>query len=161
MPVKLSDNFTLKEMCKSSTAVRLGIDNTPSEQNILALKSLCVGVLQPARTELGRISVNCGYRSPELCTAVGSNSRSNHAFGFAGDVEADDEGVSNFDLLLWIYENCEFKELIAEYFDSEDEDAGWVHVAHQAGNNMGVLKLKDKDHNYTVVSIDYLKELYS
>ena len=159
--MKLSDNFTLKEMVKSATAVRLGIDNTPSEQNIQALKNLCTGVLQPARLALGRISVNSGYRSPELCTAVGSNPRSNHAFGFAGDVEADENGVSNFDLLLWVYENCEFKELIAEYFDSEEEDAGWVHAAYQDGNNKGVLKLKDKDHNYTVVTIDYLKELYS
>ena len=158
--MKLSNNFTLKEMCKSATAVRLGIDNTPTEQNMQGLKNLCIGVLQPARLALGRISVNSGYRSPELCKAIGSNSRSNHAFGFAGDVEPEVDGVSNFDLLLWIYENCEFKELIAEYFDSGDEDAGWVHVAYQEGNNKGVIKVKDKEHNYRVVSIDYLKMLY-
>ena len=159
--MNLSNNFTLKEMCKSATATRLGINNTPTEQHIRNLKELCIHVLQPARNKLGRLGVNSGYRSPELCNAVGSNPRSNHAFGLAGDIEPLLDGVSNFDLLLWIYNNCEFKELIAEFFDKDDEDAGWVHVAYQAGNNKGILKLKDKDHNYTVVTIDYLKELYS
>lgn len=159
--MKLSDNFTLKEMCKSATAVRLGIDNTPTEQHILALKYLCEKIVQPARDHFGRINVSSGYRSKELCNAVGSNDRSFHAIGCADDSEVADEEVSNFEYLLWIYENCDFTELIAEYFDIEDNKAGWVHSAIQKGREgERTLKLKDKDHNYTVVTIDYLKKLY-
>lgn len=158
--MRLSKNFTLKELTKSSTAVRLGIDNTPNEQQIENLKDLCYNILQPVRNEFGRIAVNSGFRKPELCTAIGSSPRSNHAFAYAADIEPSIEGVSNFEVLLWIYENLEFKELIAEYFDKDDEDAGWVHVAYQDGNNLKQLKLKDKDHNYQIVSIDYMKKLY-
>jgi len=160
--MKLSDNFTLKGMIKSSTAVRLGIDNTPTEQHIESLKYLCKKIAQPARDHFGRIDVSSGYRSKELCAAVGSNDRSFHAIGCADDSEVADERVSNFEYLLWIYENCDFTELIAEYFDVEDNKAGWVHSAIQKGREgERTLKLKDKGHNYTVVTIEYLKELYS
>ena len=159
--IRLTKNFTLKEMTKSPTAIRLGIDNTPNEEEIENLRYLCETISQPCRDELGRINVNSGYRGKKLNDAVGSSDRSFHRPGCAEDIEADDEDVSNFDLLLWIYENLEFTELIAEYFNKDDKEAGWVHVAHQKGNNKKVLKLKDKDHHYKVVTIEYLKELYA
>lgn len=157
---KLSENFSLREFVKSDTAVRLGIDNTPTEEQVQKLKDLCENVIQPARNHFGSIRINSGYRCVELCEAVGSNGHSNHAYALAGDIEANDPNISNFKLLLWIYENCEFKELIAEFFDNEDPKGGWVHVAYEKGNNKRELKLKDKTHNYTHVTIDELKSLY-
>lgn len=158
--MKLSKNFTLNEYCKSDTATRLGIDNIPTEEHIKNMKYHCETTSQPARNHFGRIRTTSGYRSKELCIAIGSSERSNHAIGCADDSEVVDENVSNFEYLLWIYENCEFKELIAEYFDKDDNKAGWVHKSSQKGNNKRVLKLKDKNHNYSVVTIEYLKELY-
>ena len=161
--MKLSKNFSLKEMIKSSTAIRLGVDNTPSEFHISNLKDLCVNILQPGREEFGRIDINSGYRSPELCERIGSSKTSNHAFGFAADIEPNDPDetfVTNFMVLKWIAENLEFKELIAEYFDKDDKNAGWVHVAYQEGNNRGTIKLKDKNHNYTHVTLEELTALY-
>ena len=38
--MNLSANFTLKELTKSETATRLGLDNTPDEETIENLKSL-------------------------------------------------------------------------------------------------------------------------
>ena len=159
--MKMSTDFTLHEMTKSDTAIRLGLDNKPNYEQTENLKELCINVLQPARDHFGRINVNSGFRSPELCRAIGSNEHSNHAFGLAADIEADSQNVYNFDLLLWIYENCEFKELIAEYFDKNNPRSGWVHVAYQKDNNKRQLKLKDKTHNYEHVDIDYLKKLYN
>jgi hypothetical protein len=47
--MNLSANFTLKELTKSDTATRLGLDNTPDEQALENLKTLCEMVLQPVR----------------------------------------------------------------------------------------------------------------
>ena len=78
--MKLSANFSLAELIKSQTATRKGIDNTPSPGHQDNLKSLCTHVLQPVREHFGRVvTVSSGYRSPELCTAIGSKTTSQHA----------------------------------------------------------------------------------
>ncbi len=45
--MKLSSNFSLRELTKSQTAERKGIDNTPTEEHIENLKLLCENILQP------------------------------------------------------------------------------------------------------------------
>lgn len=159
--MQLSKNFSLSEFTKSSTAVRLEIENIPTKRHIENMKYLCEKITQPARDHFGSINISSGYRSKELCLAIGSSVTSFHAIGCADDSEVKAPEVSNFEYLLWIYENCDFTELIAEYFDEDDNKAGWVHSAIQKGReNERTLKLKDKDHNYEVVTIEYLKELY-
>ncbi len=70
--MNLSANFSFKELTKSDTATRLGIDNTPDEETIDNLKTLCDKVLQPVREHFGKsVTVNSGYRSPESNAAVG------------------------------------------------------------------------------------------
>ena len=51
--MKLSENFSLKEMTKSQTAERNGIVNNPSEDHQDNLKKLCDNILQPIRTHYG------------------------------------------------------------------------------------------------------------
>ncbi len=71
--MKLSENFSLVELTKSQTAERKGIDNTPSTEHQENLKSLCTSILQPVRDHFSRVvSVSSGYRSEELCLAIGS-----------------------------------------------------------------------------------------
>ena len=70
--MKLSPNFSIRELTKSQTAERKGIDNTPTEEHIENLKLLCENILQPVRDEWGVVSVSSGYRSPALCQAIGS-----------------------------------------------------------------------------------------
>ena len=70
--MKLSQNFSLRELTKSQTAERKGIDNTPTEEHLENLKLLCENILQPVRNEWGVVSVSSGYRSPALCQAIGS-----------------------------------------------------------------------------------------
>ena len=47
--MQLSKHFSLKEMTKSMTATRKGIDNTPGAGEIKNLGDLCYEVLEPLR----------------------------------------------------------------------------------------------------------------
>ena len=128
--MKLSTNFSLNELTKSQTAERKGIDNTPSAEHQENLKSLCTHVLQPVRDHFGQVvSVSSGYRSPELCTAIGSKITSQHAKGEAADFEIF--GVSNIELADWSHYNLNYDQLILEYWKGEDDpNSGWVHCSY-------------------------------
>ena len=77
--MQLSRNFSLQELIKSDTAIRKGIDNNPNSDQIEKLKLLCENILQPVRDHFGRVKITSGYRSPELCQAIGSSVNSQHA----------------------------------------------------------------------------------
>ena len=108
--MKLSLNFSLKELTASQTADRKGIDNTPTEEHIENLKLLCENILQPTRDEWGIISVSSGYRSPELCLAIGSSERSQHARGQAAAFEC--HRVDNKMLFEWITNELDYDQAI-------------------------------------------------
>ena len=133
--MKLTENFSLNELTKSQTAERKGIDNTPSTEHQENLKSLCEMILQPIRDHFGQVvSVSSGYRSPELCTAIGSSTKSQHAKGEASDFEIF--GISNKELADYIDQNLDYDQLILEYWTGEDEpNSGWVHCSYTNGNN--------------------------
>ena len=84
--MRLSKNFTLKELTYSSTALRRGIDNEPSKEGILKLTLLATGLLQPLRERLGALRVTSGYRSPELNTSIGGSTNSQHFFIFITNI---------------------------------------------------------------------------
>jgi len=133
--MKLTENFSLNELTKSQTAERKGIDNTPSTEHQENLKSLCEMILQPIRDHFGQVvSVSSGYRSPELCVAIGSSTQSQHAKGQASDFEIF--GVSNKELADYIDENLDYDQLILEYWKGEDEpNSGWVHCSFNTQGN--------------------------
>ena len=133
--MKLTQNFSLNELTKSQTAERKGIDNTPSTEHQENLKSLCEMILQPIRDHFGQVvSVSSGYRSPELCVAIGSSTQSQHAKGEASDFEIF--GISNKELADYIDQNLDYDQLILEYWKGEDEpNSGWVHCSYTNGNN--------------------------
>ena len=133
--MKLTSNFSLLELTKSQTAERKGIDNTPSAEHQENLKSLCTHVLQPIRDHFSQVvHISSGYRSPELCTAIGSKITSQHALGQAADFEIF--GVSNKELADWIHYNVQYDQLILEYWKGEDDpNSGWVHCSYSQGKN--------------------------
>ena len=128
--MKLSKNLSLAEVTKSTTAKRLGIDNTPDEWTIQNLKQIAINVFQPLRDAFGcPIYVSSGYRSAELNTAIGGSTRSQHVEGRALDLDADVYGgCSNAQIFNWIKENLEFDQLIWEFGDDDNPD--WVHVSY-------------------------------
>ena len=132
--MKLSENFSLLELTKSQTAERKGIDNTPSPTHRDNLKSLCARILQPIRDHFGKVvSVSSGYRSPELCTAIGSKITSQHAKGQAADFEI--YGLSNQELANYIKENLDYDQLILEYWTPESPNNGWIHCSYNSEGN--------------------------
>ena len=132
--MNLTTNFSLLELTKSQTAERKGIDNTPSPDHQESLKLLCTHILQPVRDHFERVvSVSSGYRSPELCLAIGSKTTSQHAKGEAADFEIF--GVSNKELADWIHFNLNYDQLILEYWKEEDPNSGWVDCSYIEGNN--------------------------
>ncbi len=132
--MKLSKNFSLAEMTKSQTALRKGIDNTPTEEEIAKLKLLCKHVLQPVRNHFGKpVTINSGFRCLKLNRAVGSKSTSQHRKGEAADIEIP--GVSNKRLATWIKKNLDFDQLILEFYSEDDPRAGWVHVSYVGEDN--------------------------
>ena len=131
--MNLSPNFSLHELTKSETALRLDLDNTPDEQATENLRMLCEMVLQPVRDHYGKgVKVNSAYRSPESNAAVGGSKTSDHCLGRAADIEIP--GVANADLAQWIMDNLDYTQLILEFYTPGIPDSGWVHVSYDPAN---------------------------
>ena len=144
--MKLSNNFSLKEMTASQTATRHGINNNPNEDHMNNLKALCDNVLQKVRDHFGKVvSVSSGYRSPELCVKIGSSVNSQHAKGEAADFEIF--GVSNAELVKWISENCDFDQMILEFHNLDEPNSGWVHCSYKSEDNRKQILRAYKDEN--------------
>jgi len=60
--MQLSKHFSLKEMTKSMTAQRRGIDNTPGAGEIKSLGDLCYEILEPLRAHFDKpVTITSGY----------------------------------------------------------------------------------------------------
>ena len=126
--MNLSRNFSLQELIKSDTAIRKGIDNNPNADQIEKLKALCENILQPVRDHFGRVKVTSGFRSVELCTAIGSSANSQHAKAEAADFEV--MGTDNAELFDWIKDNLEPDQLILEFYTPGEPNSGWIHCSY-------------------------------
>tara|TARA_Y100000114_G_C11572914_1_gene237275 strand:- start:81 stop:557 length:477 start_codon:yes stop_codon:yes gene_type:complete len=126
--MNLSRNFTLQELIKSDTAIRLGIDNNPNADQIEKLKLLCENILQPVRDHFGRVKVTSGFRSPNLCVAIGSSVNSQHAKAEAADFEV--LGTDNAELSDWINQNLSYDQLICEFYTPGEPNSGWIHCSY-------------------------------
>ncbi len=138
--MKLSANFTLEELTKSQTASRKGIPNNPNASQIDNLKSLCTNVLQPIRSHFGKpVTISSGFRSGELCVAIGSKITSQHTQGQAVDFEII--GMDNKELADWIIDNIEsYDQLILEYY--EGGNSGWIHISYASEKKNRKINLK-------------------
>ena len=143
--MKLSEYFSLEEMTKSQTAVRMGIDNAPDDEQMQCLTDLCRNVLDHVRSEFGPLTPSSGFRSAALCEAIGSKPTSQHAKGEAADFEV--MGGDNQEVAKWIIDNLEFDQLILEYYKEGEPNSGWVHCSYKAeGNRNEVLKFDGKTY---------------
>ena len=132
--MKLSGHFSLAELTKSQTATRKGIDNKPTLDHIENLTELCTQVLEPTRRNFGKpMVISSGYRSEELCEAIGSSKNSQHAKGEAADFEMF--GVDNKELAKYIKNNLVFDQLILEFYNPDDPSSGWVHCSYSKEEN--------------------------
>ena len=117
--MKLSKNFTLRELTKTNT----GIQNNPSEIEIERLRLLCEKVLQPLRDKFGHpIIVNSGYRSPLVNKAVGGVPSSQHVRAEAVDITAGSRERNK--ALFEILKTMEKDQLI------DERNYSWIHVSY-------------------------------
>ena len=120
--MNLSQHFSLAELTRSQTAVRRGIDNTPTPQVIHRLTLLCTNVLEAIRQGCGVVAVTSGYRSVTLNRAIGGAALSQHTTGDAADINVP--GMTIEDLFKWIKASgIQYDQLIQEFEQ-------WVHVSY-------------------------------
>ena len=131
--MKLSNNFTLRELIYSSTAEANGINNYPSNREKDNLIRLCVNVLQPIRHIWGKpIYINSGYRNPILNRLVGGSTTSAHMSGCAADITtgSKEQNKELFDMIKFLHKegDIEFDQLISE------KDCQWIHIGIRPKN---------------------------
>ncbi len=130
----LSEHFTIKELTYSDTAIRLGIDNSPTEQVLKNLQNVVQFILEPVRNHFNKpITITSGYRSPELCKAIGSSVTSQHTFGQAVDFEI--LGIPNKEVSDWIVNHLDYDQCILEFWKPEEPNSGWVHCSYKPSGN--------------------------
>ena len=133
--------FSFKELTKSTTAVRLGIDNIPTDENIKNNINELIDVLDSIRerwtklceeNEWGTavIIVNSGYRCDALNKAVGGSKTSAHNIGSAADIEPKNQ--KNKEFLKMVEQHLKeneipFDQLINEYPDKNGKPS-WIHI---------------------------------
>ena len=132
--MKLSKNFSLQELTKSQTAIRMGLDNNPSQAHIENLRILCERVLQPVRDHFNKsVTVTSGYRNVILNRKIGGSETSQHCSGMAADIEIF--GVPTHEVSDWIKQNLMFDQLILEFYTPGDVNSGWTHVSYNPDVN--------------------------
>ncbi len=147
--MKLSANFQLSELVKSQVAERKGIPNNPSPAHIDNLKALCVNILQPIRSQFeSPVFISSGYRSQELCIAIGSKISSQHAEGKAADLEITN--VDNKELAQWIKDNLEFDQLILEFYKEDEPNSGWIHISWNGEKNRNSVLKAIREENKVI-----------
>lgn len=128
--------FTIKELCKSSTATAKGIDNSPNSEIVKNLELLIDNILDPLRERYGKpITVNSGYRCPELNKAVGGSKTSHHMKGLAADITVGSPKNNKvlFDLIKEM--DLPFDQLI------DEKKLSWVHVSYSTKPRKQILYL--------------------
>lgn len=121
----MSKYFSLSELTRSSTALKEGIANDPTSEQIKDLYRL-MDYLDKVREAFGKaIIVTSGFRSERLNTAIGGSDKSQHMKGQAADIRPHD--IKELRLLFAAIRKVGgFDQLIYE------EPAGrtpWIHVS--------------------------------
>lgn len=134
--VPLSPHFWLSEFLRSDTAIRRGIPNVPTPQQVENLRVLCVDLLEPIREHFGPIRINSGFRCRELNTALsGASSTSVHPDGNAADFDPINPKVTFKQVINWVIE----KDLP---YDQVIYEGTWLHIGRFGPGGKVVRKQK-------------------
>lgn len=131
--------FTINELTKSSTAKRLGIDNTPTQEIKDNLSKLIDNILDPLREAYQQpIIVSSGFRCKALNKAVGGAASSQHCLGMAVDIHTVSNTKESNKKLFELIKSLKlpFDQLINEY------NYTWVHVSYSPRNRRQILNIK-------------------
>ena len=151
----LTKNFTLHELTKSNTALRLGLNNEPTKEGIIKLRLLAANLLQPLRNAVGSMRITSGYRSPELSKAIGSSSNSQHCRYEAIDCQYVSRGkMDNLKIYNALIDlDLDYDQCILEFGSptptaSLDTDyPAWIHLSWKVVDNRKQTLVAYKDDN--------------
>ena len=130
----MTQSFSIRELTYSDTAIRLGIDNTPTDEILKNLQNVIQFILEPISNNFdSQIMITSGYRSPALCQAIGSKPTSQHTLGMAVDFEI--LGTPNKEVSDWIVDHLDFDQCILEFWKPEQPNSGWVHCSYKTSGN--------------------------
>ena len=134
--------FTIEELTHSSTATRLGVDNTPSTPHYENLIEMTDHLLDPLRDawagychshHLGTpaLQVTSGYRGFRLNQAVGGVPSSAHCYGLAVDLVPHNRQLKAFKIFCrqWLATR-DFDQMISEK-ESADGTPRWIHLGYR------------------------------
>ena len=128
--------FTIKELCKSSTATQKGINNTPNSEIVSNLEQLVDNILDPLREAYGKpITVNSGYRCNALNKAVGGSKTSHHLTGLAADITGSSKAENKKIFELAQKLKLPFDQLI------DEKRFSWVHISFSKKPRKQILHL--------------------
>ena len=128
--------FTIKELCRSVTAIQKRIDNTPDSTIVNNLNQLVDNILDPLREKYGKpIHVNSGYRCPALNLAVKGSKTSSHLKGLAADITVGSPTKNKklFDLIQEL--NLPYDQLI------DEKNYSWIHISFSKKPRKQILHL--------------------
>jgi hypothetical protein len=117
--MNLSDNFTLEQLTASEIAIRKGLSNVPSPEQIANLTELA-RTLERVRAVLGPFHVNSAFRSIKVNAALGGSPTSAHLDGYAADIVSVGRGPQ---------EVCKIIEGSGIPFDQLIQEGNWTHIA--------------------------------
>ena len=125
----ISKHVSYKEGTYSITATRLGVDNTPNDEQLTNMELVAEKVFEPLREWVGGpIKINSFFRGSELNRAIGGARKSQHMKGQAMDIDDNYGHVTNAEMYHWIKDNLDFDQLIWEFGD--DDNPNWLHVSY-------------------------------
>ena len=131
--IKISKNFSLEELCRSTTAAAKKMRNEPGKEEIVNLTLLVLHVLQPLRDVIGEsIPISSGYRSPALNKLVGGVTNSQHVTGQAADIAIGGNMTKGKQWFNYIKNNLPFDQLIWEH---NKQGVYWIHVSYNKEGN--------------------------
>lgn len=136
--------FTMDEFTRSETAIKLGIDNTPTDYQKSNIIEMVENLLDPLREAWGyyceqfvlgtpAIKVSSGIRSKALNEAVGGSLTSTHYHGYAADLVPYNGRLDEFKKFCvnWLSDK-DFDQFISE---NEDKNGvpSWIHIGYKHG----------------------------
>ena len=144
---RLSEHFTLAELCKTSAITADG--NIPSHVHIENMKRLC-GWLEMLRSEWNKrygegddpIVINSGYRSEAVNKAVGGMKGSNHLTGCAADIRvAGIEQLVRYATILLDISDESQEDFDEQLLERSPKSGYWLHFAVRPSGNRRKVRL--------------------
>lgn len=135
--MQITEHFSFKELTRSETARRLGLQNVPSAAEMVNIQ-YTAEQLEKIRAYVGRgIVVTSCFRSERVNKAVGGSPTSAHRFGLAADCDAI--GLTSLAFAKEIIKmrdegKIKFDQLILEF--PERGDGAWVHIGFRRNSPM-------------------------